>query len=422
MNFNNGCMKFALVFLLSICNGAFADGYHYNNILVGDRASGMGGAYTAISDDASGLFYNPAGIVYVVDRNFSATVNTFSAQYKTYSNVIGGQPFERKSSALLANYFGFVKPVGNLKFGISYAVPDAVNEDLSQTVNNIPSTSPAGFYDYTINLNNRDNTYNFGPSIAGAINNELAIGLTLYLHQRDTLIVNNQFVSRNNNTQIEWTNTYYKLGETGLKPILGVAWSPIEKLSLGASISTIFILNSTATYQETCVNTNDPTVCDPSATTAYAYKVPTITTADARRLYPIRLAVGAAYFASSSLLLSTDLTFHTAVSNPAFGEEAVSTLDAAFGSEYYLSKKWAVRAGIFSNVANTPPIVAGVTKIEEHINLYGGSLSFTRFSGESSVTVGGTLSYGSGQSQLTGNTDVQSATAFGWTMFLSSSY
>lgn len=421
MNTNYRLSKFAIVFLLSISSNAFADGYHYNNILIGDRASGMGGAYTAISDDASGLFYNPAGIVYVVDRNFSATVNTFSAQYKTYSNVIGGQPFERKSSALLANYFGFVKPVGNLKFGISYAVPDAVNEDLSQTVRNIPSSSPAGTYDYTINLNNRDNTYNFGPSIAGAINNELAIGLTLYLHQRDTLIVNNQFVSRSVST-IEWTNTYYKLSETGLKPILGVAWSPVEKLSLGASISTIFIFNSSATYQETCVNTNNPTVCDPSATTAYPYKVPAITTADAKRLYPIRLAVGAAYFASSSLLLSSDITYHSAVSNPAFVEEAVSTLDAAFGGEYYLSKKWAVRAGLFTNVANTPPIVAGVTKIEEHINLYGGSMSFTRFSGESSVTVGGSFSYGIGQSQLTGNTDVQNATAFGWTMFLSSSY
>ena len=82
MNTNYRLSKFAIIFLLSISSNAFADGYHYNNILIGDRASGMGGAYTAISDDASGLFYNPAGIVYVVDRNFSATVNTFSAQYK----------------------------------------------------------------------------------------------------------------------------------------------------------------------------------------------------------------------------------------------------------------------------------------------------------------------------------------------------
>ena len=57
-----------------------ADEYHYNNMLIGDRASGMGGAYTAVSDDATGMFYNPAAIVYVGDRNFSASVNTRAAK------------------------------------------------------------------------------------------------------------------------------------------------------------------------------------------------------------------------------------------------------------------------------------------------------------------------------------------------------
>ena len=40
---------------------AAADEDHYNNIIIGDRPAGMGGAYTAISDDPSGLYYNPAG-------------------------------------------------------------------------------------------------------------------------------------------------------------------------------------------------------------------------------------------------------------------------------------------------------------------------------------------------------------------------
>ena len=40
---------------LSLGAGAsLADQYHYMNILQGDRAQGMGGAFTAIADDASG--------------------------------------------------------------------------------------------------------------------------------------------------------------------------------------------------------------------------------------------------------------------------------------------------------------------------------------------------------------------------------
>jgi long-subunit fatty acid transport protein len=411
-------INFSTAFLLCVSTGTFADEFHYNNLLIGDRASGMGGAYTAISDDASGMYYNPAGIVYVTDKNFSASVNAYSAQTKTYEKVIGGQPFVRKSSALLANYFGIVKPIGQYKFGFSYAVPDSVSEDLNQTVRNVPST--ISDYDFTINLNNRDNTYYFGPSFAMAINNDLALGITLYVHQRDTLIIQNQFLARVDGTN-QWSNSYFKLNESGLRPILGVTWSPVEKLSLGVSLSKTFLLTSNATRQDTCVDTT-ATGCDVNAFPAIPFQVPTLTSFDVKRKYPLRAAIGAAYFASSSLLVSTDIIYHTQVDDPVFGNK-VATMDAALGAEYYLSKKWAVRAGLFSNVANTPTIQAGVTNIEENINLYGGSLSFTHFTGDSSVTLGGSLSYGVGKAQIgTSSTDVQDASTFGWTMFLSSSY
>ena len=65
----------ALVFILAFSTAAWADSYHYKNLIVGDRASGMGGAYTAISDDPSGLYYNPAGIVYSQGTNVSASAN-----------------------------------------------------------------------------------------------------------------------------------------------------------------------------------------------------------------------------------------------------------------------------------------------------------------------------------------------------------
>ena len=415
-------VKIAIVVLFCSGNTAFADEFHYNNILIGDRASGMGGAYTAISDDASGMFYNPAGMVYVSDKNFSASVNAYTTQIKTYENAIGGQPFVRHSSALLANYFGIVKPIGNFKFGFSYAVPDSVGEDMNMTVRNIAATAPATTpFDFTFNLSNRDNTINVGPSMAMPINDNLSIGATLYFHKRDVLIIQNLYYARADYTN-QWSNTYFTSSESGLRPILGVNWAPIEKLSLGASLSTVFLISSNSQRQKTCVDTLTPTNCavtEPSA--VVQMQVPTLANFDDKRVYPIRIAFGAAYFANSNLLLSSDLTYHTAVSDPVFGDK-VATLDAAFGTEYYLSKKWALRAGLFSNVANTPPIVAGVTNIEEHINLYGGSLSFTHFTGDSSVTIGGSISYGLGQSQITTKDEVQNASTFGWTMFLSSSY
>jgi long-subunit fatty acid transport protein len=394
---------------------AAADEFHYNNMLIGDRAAGMGGAYTAISDDATGMYYNPAGIVYVGDKNFSASVNAYYSQTKKYENVFGTQAFERSSSSLLANYFGIVKPFGKYRVGFSYAVPDAVSENQNQQFSNTsPTTSK-----FTINLNNRDSTYNFGPSFAAEIRDDLSAGLTLYVHQRDKQLILNQFVERTDTTT-NWTNYYFRISETGIKPILGISWAPVEKLSLGLSLSKTFVLNSNTTSQKTCWDTTNLVglVCTGSSPTV---QLPRPISSDIKRVYPTRIALGAAYFASRDLLVSADWSYHTAVTDPIFGDK-VATYNLAVGTEYYLSKKWAVRAGFFTNNANTPNIQTGVTNIEEQINMYGLSLSLTNFSGSSSVTVGGNLNYGKGKSQIINDGSVQDASTLGWLFFLSSSY
>jgi len=411
------------IILLAVCllgfgKFAVADEFHYNNLLIGDRASGMGGAYTAISDDATGMYYNPAGIAYVGEKNFSASVNAYYSQTKKYDNVIGGQPFERKSSALLANYFGIVKPFGKFKVGFSYAVPDAVSEDQNQTFANIPNST---FSRFTINLNNRDSTFNFGPSIAAEISNDLSVGLTLYAHQRDAQLTVNQFVERADSTT-QWTNKYFRLSESGVRPILGVAWAPADKLSLGFSLSKTLVLSSDAKGWETCWDALAGGC--PGGAAAPSIQVPTLASSSLKRQYPISAVIGAAFFANRNLLFSGDLSYHTAVNDPIYGNK-VATINAAVGTEYYVTKKWAVRAGLFTNMANTPNIQAqpGVTAIEEHINLFGASLSVSNFSGSSSVTLGGSVNYGKGKSQITGDSSVvQDASTFGWLIFLSSSY
>ncbi len=404
------------VFLPCFGASAVADEFHYSNLLIGDRASGMGGAYTAISDDATGLFYNPAAIAYASGQNFSASVNTFNYQTKKYEKAIAGQAFERQSSALLANFFGIIKPVGKYRFGFSYAVPDSISEDQDQTFYNV-STNVSR---YTINLNNKDNTVNLGPSFAAELIDDLAVGITLYAHKRDIQLINNQFVETTGGTY-EWTNYYYELDELGMRPVIGLAWSPLDKLSLGLSLSQTVLFKSSAVSQLTC---SDSTLdgCDNNpATLLDPLLVPKLTSSAVQRKYPARVAVGAAYFASSSLLLSGDLTYHTAVADPVFGDK-IAVVNVALGTEYYFTKKWAVRAGLFTNMANTPIIKAGVTQIEEHINLYGGSMSITNFSGDTSVTLGGSMSYGIGKSQIVGGTSVQDASTLGWMIFLSSAH
>ena len=53
----------AITLVLLLCAaGARADDARYQDYPIGTRAMALGGAFVALSDDPSGLYYNPAGI------------------------------------------------------------------------------------------------------------------------------------------------------------------------------------------------------------------------------------------------------------------------------------------------------------------------------------------------------------------------
>ena len=144
-----GHQTLVLVLALALYTGnLLADEYHYNNIIIGDRAAGLAGAYTAISDDASGLFYNPAGIVFSEDLQLSASANAIHETELTYKSVLNGGDWKRKSSNVVPNFFGMTSKFGAGYLGFSYAVTDFEVEDQDSQFTNIP-----GFPLFIINLN-----------------------------------------------------------------------------------------------------------------------------------------------------------------------------------------------------------------------------------------------------------------------------
>lgn len=404
----------AIVLILFVMTGvSTADEFHYNNMLIGDRATGMGGAYTGVSDDPSGLYYNPAGIVYTTGRNLSASVNAYYNMSKEYKSVIGGQGWERKSTSLLPNFFGIVQPLGKLKFGFSYAVPDSIKEDQDQTFGgSLPTTLGSPAIRYTINFNNEDNTYLIGPSIAGELTSSLSAGLTFYIYHRSNQTILNQFIVLQDG-RFEWSNQYIEKVERGYKPILGVMWTPAEKLSIGVSLAKIFVYSSSVMSQSLVKDANAATPNDFTSIDAGS---------STRKKYPYELRVGAGYFPSSSLLVSADAAYYTKVADPVNGDR-VSVMNIALGTEYFLDRSWAVRGGLYTDMANTPKLDASRSNQDEKIDLYGMSLSVSNFSRNTSVTLGGSLTMGSGKAQiLSGSKEIQNVDQAGWMMFLSSSY
>ncbi|MCC6751139.1 MAG: hypothetical protein IT371_26025 [Deltaproteobacteria bacterium] len=68
---------------LALAPAARADDNHYQNYLMGDRAAGLGGAFTALSDDGSGIYYNPAGLAEAEHSSISITAAVYGWATRT---------------------------------------------------------------------------------------------------------------------------------------------------------------------------------------------------------------------------------------------------------------------------------------------------------------------------------------------------
>ncbi len=99
-----------------------------NDAGVGARAMGMGGAYTAISDDASAIYYNPAGLAQMRRIEWNLGMSVARAKETSFLRGTTGFPTLGSASATTTtsdvNSFGGVFPLptyrGSLVFAAAY--------------------------------------------------------------------------------------------------------------------------------------------------------------------------------------------------------------------------------------------------------------------------------------------------------------
>ena len=113
--------KKLLLFLTSSLFYLFTFSYSaFQNTDWSVRAESIGGVFTAISDEPSGLYYNPAGIVYV-------NQNMLQTMYTKQFVSLEGLDFSLMSVA-------FVFPTKYLSLGVGYGLYNADNSYLEDTI------------------------------------------------------------------------------------------------------------------------------------------------------------------------------------------------------------------------------------------------------------------------------------------------
>jgi len=353
----------------------FAEVNHYKNILVGDRAATMGGAYKAVADDSSGTYYNPAGIALTYGANISGSANVLHLQKTTFSNAIGTNAWVRTSSELLPNFFGLIKKFDRLALGFSFVVPDSSVEHQDQVFTN-PTTLTSK---YTMNLHSQDITDLVGASIAYKLTKTLSAGTTVYYDYRKYRFQMSQLIERNDGTQ---ENIYQSRDQTekGIKPVAGIIWAPLNSFSFALTYSKNIILSSKDInyYNVKPLTSNTIT----SSLSTYTTK----------RKTEHNVGVGMAYFPSPFWLITADLDVYLLARTNIEGYAASSVLNYAVGAEYFLNESNAIRLGAFTNLTNSKTQILG-----NNSNLYGGSAGYTMYNKTSSITLGVIYQMGSGQ-------------------------
>ncbi|MCB1157469.1 MAG: transporter, Ompp1/FadL/TodX family protein [Leptospiraceae bacterium] len=444
-----------LLLLVIFSSSILSDTYHNINGLIGERAAGMGGAFSAISDDPSGAFYNPAGIAFAYDNFVSISANTYKETEKRYQNVFGpGQDYVRKSRGFSPNFIGTIKSFEKLKVGFSVISPN--NEQFDQAdFFYLPQSRPL-LSSYRIDYTESNELYNIGLSAGYPLSNKLAIGGSLFFFNDTSRIQSTQIIEGKDGA-FSHISTQDRRKTLGLTPALGLQFMPTDKFALGASVKRHFVTaesrsitsfnskSSSSNYTQTTLSTasqNSSSIVSNGliyAGPAASGKIPEIT----------EIRSGLAWFANKSFIASFDMIFTDGFSSslsrslleaktgtliikdtedPLLSREP--TLNYAFGLEFFPIDILALRFGMYTNFSNNKPIEWGDAAVDlyltetsrnsislannliyqpevlqaktrlEYINNTGYSLGISWATAKSSITLTYIYEYGKGVSQI----------------------
>lgn len=453
---------FLFLVLFFIAANTFADENHYINFFIGDRAAGLGGAYTAIADGPEGVFYNPAGLAFSSSKYFSLSVNAFQYKMLYYHDVYkktDGEPFDyvRHSFSFIPNFFGFVQKAKNFTFALTISSPDSEFYDQRDNTKIKLGEDEARL---NVNYNLTEMTYDVGPSFAFLINKYVSVGFNIFLKIRDKkMISQTTYLIDEVDYKMFFSSSIYN-NQTlfGLKQQFGLQIMPVKQLSIGYSISasTDFInINTTQrTHSERQRLLNEGSWNTIENFEVQDNKVTILNIAENLLFQPlfINQTLGLAWFINKSALLSFDASLYIPIQMyhngdlvfyeynkerkdyDIYGLDETQKLNIvgnfALGLEYYLTPNFPLRIGAFTNFTNTPEIkekngfeTRGYKDMKDHVHLFGGSISLGFATTDLTVNVGASVSGGSGKAQiLGGSTAVQDLNALTVNLFLSGGY
>ncbi len=362
---------------------------HRRHIIPGARSAMMGGAFTALSDDSSGLYFNPAGIVFG-ERKQEALGVLYSEfqQRSTFKQVINQEPFHENSKSRFASISGGIFRKGAFSFGYSFLTLDqrSLNQD-DQMPDINPGSTSSNLSEYRrLHLENSNLTL-VGGGGAYRINPNWSVGLAAFHFQRRNELMDYQ-LSRSTDNGLNSNIAKADTHNEGWLPNLGILYRT-DSFGLGLSYqathptsskTTITTLNiEYAANSETLQTLSDKV-------SSSIYREPIVRT----------YSLGGMLKPWSFLLFSTDLLYHSAEDHPLHLQNTINYSSAVELSLGPIRLNYAY----FSNNSLFAPIKEGQSNQTAYVNFIGQSYGFSFVTSPVDISFAMIEQVGAGQAQV----------------------
>lgn len=345
---------------------------------IGDRAIGMGGAYTALADDSSASWYNPAGLVHVSGNIFTISANVYQYKELTYTDFV---LFNEPSGNSKATYdstsfnvfpssmiYGTRFKTGRFFHGVAFSVL-VVDSESSRGFVKFQDTTDQLHMTFETDEEYRD--YYIGPSYAVGTG-KFSVGTSLFVRFFDKKYTYNLFedVDLYDTTgQRQYISTR-KFSEQyrhyAFIPSLGAQFRPVNGLRVG--IRGVFKSYKLAgkTKVNRVVTTAGTEVIDPTNSNDTHSQEHTVAELDTVLKTPWKFRLGIGYLVTGKLAFEVSAEYSGKIdpyidrdpvlSDSTEAEHNLNQKEAGFdynaGIEYSVTPVWQVRFGFFTKLSH----------------------------------------------------------------------
>lgn len=382
---------------LLLPSSAFADDTHYQNFLVGEHALGIGGAFTALADDAAAAFYNPAGLALIGRSSISGSLSVYGFERRTidaaYNTALGSDDFEHEDTPTFPISVGLVRKFGkkqedgirNHAFAFSTAIP------YQGSITYRGDLDDGSLFDH-VRIREENRWLWVGPSYAYRFNPRFALGLTAYLATREFSHAFDRSSAEAGEIQAGVQTLTYgqvdaseiSLTDRSLLFRLGALWQPTDRIRVGVMIGLPSIaIDSTVevTRRQLLADFVDPDA-------SYGTYSDQREELDGSSPFPFNVRVGVAGLLGLRSVASLDLSLYAPISYDLLelGEitpdeyfvphiERRLTVNANVGFETLVGGHIPLRAGFFTNFSSAPSPEDGAVAMSPQVHRFGASLS-----------------------------------------------